>query len=204
MNPDALMARYWLERERRQRGEHTGLRALAPVLTGIVSECHGEKVSTNRRGELICTRCNGVCDGQSWSAARAESQQGDGIRTMVVHETRTVHRDREDHIRAAEADRYLDFARLAALIEPRPPAMPADRWAFVLHAYGWYLVVGLADATRIGPLELPDAPWSESSVLRARDTARDVLRRRAIQPPRASRCWPKRVHRSAAILAARD
>lgn len=188
MNPDSLMSRYWIERERRSRGEHTGLRAIAPTLSGIVSECCAAKVMPNRNAELVCTKCNGVCDGQSWMAAKAEAQQGDGIRTMFVRETRVVDGDQQARLRADEADRYLEFQRLAALIEPRPPAMQARRWRYVLHAYGWFLTLGPAIAELRGLICEPKlGPWSESSIRRAVEAGRDVLRQRADRP--RTRAW---------------
>lgn len=190
MSADALMARYWLERERRERGEHTGLRAIAPVLSGIASSCHNAPPMVTRAGrDEVCSVCRNECGWKAWAGARAQSGKGDGIRSMVLHPMREIDGDRQDRMRAAEADRFLAFERLAALIEPRPRQMPDVRWQHVLHAYGWALLIGPGLASLRGQSTRPDlGPWGESSVARAVVVGRDVLARRTRRRNPASEC----------------
>ena len=183
MNADALMSRYWLERERRERGEHTGLKAISLALTGIMSECCRAKVTPNRHGELLCTECFGLCEGQPWLSAHAEAQRGDGYQTMHLAETRIIDRDRVLRLRVEEADRYLRFHCLAASSSPALGTNPPSRWTYLLHAYGWFLVYGPTLAAQRGLACFPKlGGWSETSIRTAVAEAREVLARRTNGP----------------------
>jgi hypothetical protein len=137
-NADAVMYS-WLEQViRRQRGETTGVRAIALALSGNVSLCCGVTPTTTKQGDWKCLACGQKCEIRSWVAPRDSAKRGDW-RMIHVSETRTVPRGREDTRLAREADRMLWLSRV---IEPRPRESTELAWKCSLAAWGMLLLKG--------------------------------------------------------------
>lgn len=141
---DRIMHRYLEEILRRQRGETTGVRALALALSGHVTACCGVTPSTTKHGEAKCPECHLAgeqCELRSWCAPRSLDRRA-RWGEIHVHETRSVNRGAEDSRLAREADRIV---RLCRLVEVRPPACMETVWRRALAAWGLVLLNGAVE-----------------------------------------------------------
>lgn len=133
----------WIEQvQRRQRGEASGLRAIAIALTGSVSACCGVTPVSTKAGNTRCPECGKVCELRVWVDPGAVTRKEADWTLMHVRDKHIVNADREDYARAAETDRIL---RLSKAIEPWPRGVrPAGvlSWHHCLAAWGVVLMQG--------------------------------------------------------------
>lgn len=132
---DHVMHSWLAQVIRRQRGEASGIRAVALHLAGNVSDCCGVPVQRSRSDAYwLCTTCRRPCRIGLWRPKA-------GLRRVKLHKPQP-RRGLEDLRRARELDGFLYLQRI---VEPRPRDSSEAEWRRCLAAYGLQLLEGYCE-----------------------------------------------------------